>query len=78
MAGQSGNPGGAVGIIAPSGPVRGLFRPVRGLVRARPWPARTPKPGIHGRMADGGGPQSCLETHKRRSAGCGSGGASVL
>jgi hypothetical protein len=27
----------AVGLTAPTSPVRGLFRPVRELVRARPW-----------------------------------------
>ena len=62
---------GAVCVTAPTGPVRGL-------VRARPWTARTPKPGTHGRIADGGGPQTHLERRMRWSAGGDSGGASGL
>jgi len=36
-------------------------------VRARPWIPRPLEPGVHGRIADGGGPESRLETHNRRS-----------
>jgi hypothetical protein len=50
----------AVGLTAPTGPVRGLFR-------ARPWagPCPTvvrtaPESGAHGRIADDGGPDSRL------------------
>jgi len=50
MAGQRLKAGRTVGVTAPTGPVRGFFRP-------RPWI----KPGAHGRIADGCGPRSCLE-----------------
>ena len=53
---------GEVGVTAPTGPVRGLFRP-------RPWPARPPEPGAHGRIADGGSPESHLEAHMCWSVG---------
>src|ERR1039457_475978 len=53
--------------------------------RPRPWPFpppsvafTAPKSGAHGRIADGGGPQSRLETHKCWSAGGDSGRRSVL
>lgn|SRR5215467_7570469 len=36
--------------------------------RPRPWRTRSPDSGAHGRIADGGGPQPGLETHKRWSA----------
>ena len=77
MAGQSGNPGGTVSITAPAGPVRGLFRP-RPWAGPRPsvarsgsgpWTARTPEPGTHGRIADGGGPKSRLEAHNALVSG---------
>ena len=83
MAGQGGNPGGSGLHNRSHRPRPWPFPPssvdwsvaVRGPVRARPWPAcdglstaRTPKPGTHGRIADGGGPKSRLETHNRRSA----------
>ena len=61
MSGQIRKAGWTVCVTAPVGPVRGL-------VRARPWTARTPKPGVHGRIADGGGPQTRLERHMRWSA----------
>jgi hypothetical protein len=69
-------------MTAPTGTVRGLFRP---RPWTGPWPsvgrsasvrgagcdglstARTPRPGTHGRIADGGGPKSRLEAHNRRS-----------
>jgi hypothetical protein len=54
------------------------FRPRPWLVRARPWAARIPEPGTHGRIADGGGPQTRLEWRMRWSAGGGSGRASGL
>src|ERR1019366_283898 len=85
---------GAVGINAPTGPLRGLFlppprprpwpflppsvarsAPVRGPFRLRPWPARPPQSGAHGRIADGGGPDSRLEARTRWSAGGDSGRA---
>jgi hypothetical protein len=44
--------------------------PVRGLVRACPWTARTPKPGTHGHIADRGGSQTRLERRMRWSAAC--------
>ena len=82
MAGQSGIRAGAVSYRShrprpwPSPPPSvGWSVGVRGLVRARPWPvdhgrwtARTPEPGAHGRIADGGGPKSRLEAHSRRSS----------
>ena len=79
--------------VALSAPVRGLVRarpwagpwpsvgwsvPVRGGFRFGSWTARTPKPGTHGRIADGGGPQTRLEARPRWSAGGDSGGAGVL
>jgi hypothetical protein len=42
--------GRTVSVTAPTGPVRGFFRP-------RPWP----KPDAHGRIADAGGPGRSLE-----------------
>src|SRR6185437_3407579 len=54
MAGQGGNPGGAVGITAPTASVRGPFR-------LRPWAGRPPEPGAHGRRAEGGSPKLRLE-----------------
>jgi hypothetical protein len=54
-------------------------------VRPRPWPFpppsvafTAPKSGTHGRIADGGGPKSSLETHMRWSAGGDSDRRSVL
>jgi hypothetical protein len=51
----------------------------------RPWPFRppsvaftAPKSGSHGRIADHGGPNFCLEAHMRWSTGGDSGGASGL
>jgi hypothetical protein len=70
-----------VGMTAPTGPVRGLFRHgpwtgpcpsvdwsvvVRGRFRHGRWTARTPEPGAHGHIADGGGPESSLQTHNGR------------
>ena len=78
MAGQRQEAGRTVGVTAPAGLVRGLFRPVRGLVRARPWAARTPEPDVHGRIADGSGPQSRLEWRMRWSAAGASGGRDGL
>jgi hypothetical protein len=54
-------------VTAPTGPVRGLFRP-------RPWT----KPDAHGRIADGGSPGQTLEARTRWLAGGDSGGASGL
>jgi hypothetical protein len=78
MAGQGRIRVRAVCVTAPTGPVHGLFHP-------RPWAgpcpsvARTaPKSGAHGRIADGGGPESRLEWRPRWSAGGDSGGASGL
>ena len=68
MAGQVRNAAGTVSITAPTGPVRGLFRPRPWTGRARLWFARTPKPGTHGRIADGDGPQTRLERRMRWSA----------
>jgi hypothetical protein len=69
---------GAVSETAPSGPVRGFFRP-------RPWPVlassvvRTAQEsGAHGRIADGGSPGSHLEAHMRWSAEGDSSRRSVL
>ena len=67
MPGQRQEAGRTVGVTAPTGPVRGFFRP-------RPWT----KPGAHGRMADGGGPGRSLEARMRWSAGGDSDGASGL
>ena len=68
MAGQGGNPGGTVSMTAPVGPSVAFSAPsvsrsapVRGPFRLRPWPARTPEPGTHGRIADGGSLQTRLE-----------------
>lgn len=47
-------------------------------VPPRPWPARPPEHGAHGRIADGGSPESHLEAHMCWSVGGGSGGASRL
>ena len=44
---------------APTGPVRGS---------RRPWPAGLPEPRAHGRIADGGSPESRLERRTRWSA----------
>jgi hypothetical protein len=68
VAGHRREVGRTVSVTAPTGPVRGLFR-------ARPWPARPPEPGAHGRIADGGSPESCLEARTRWSAGGDSGRA---
>jgi hypothetical protein len=80
MPGQGKEARRAVGMTAPTGPARGLFRrrpwagpwpsvgrsvPVRGRFRHGLWTARTPKPSVHGRIADGGGPKSRLGTHYR-------------
>jgi hypothetical protein len=59
---QSQKAGRTVGVTAPTGPVRGLFR-------ARPWPATAPEPGTYGRIADDGSPESRLEALTRWSAG---------
>ena len=68
MPGQRGNPDGS-GLHNRSHcprpwpfppPSMGWSVPVRGPVRLRPWTARTPKPGTHGRIADGGSPQTRL------------------
>jgi hypothetical protein len=67
MPGHRQEAGRTVSVTAPTGPVRGLFRP-------RPWI----KPGAHGRIADGGGPGRTLEARTRWSAGGDSGGASGL
>ena len=89
MAGQSGNPGGS-GLhnrscrprpwpfprpsVGWSAPVRGRFL----LFTHGPSTARTPKPGAHGHIADGGGPKSRLGRRPRWSPGGDSGGASGL
>ena len=72
-------------MTAPTGPVRAFPPPsvgwsvaVRGRFRLGRWTARTPEPGAHGRIADGGGPQSRLKQRPRWSAGDDSGGASGL
>ena len=57
MPGQRYKAGRTVSGTAPTAPVRGFFRP-------RPWT----KPGAHGCIADGRGPESHLGTHMRRSA----------
>ena len=62
--------GRTVCVTATTGPVRGLFRP-------RPW-IRALRLGTHGRIADGGGPQTRLERRMRWSAEGDSGGASGL
>jgi hypothetical protein len=64
-----------VGMTAPTGPVRGLFRhgpwpfpppsvgwsvAVRGRFTHGRWTAWTPEPGAHGRIADGGRQKSSL------------------
>jgi hypothetical protein len=61
MPGQRHQAGRTVDVTAPTAPVRGFFRP-------RPWN----EPGAHGRIADGGGPESGLGTHNRRSGAYGS------
>jgi hypothetical protein len=71
MPGQSDKAGREVSVTAPTGLVRGLFR-------LRPWPARPPEPGTHGRIADGGGPESRLGARTRWSAGGGSGRRAAL
>jgi hypothetical protein len=48
--------GRTVSVTAPTAPVRGSFPP-------RPWT----KPSAHGRIADGGGPESPLEARPRWS-----------
>ena len=59
MPGQRNKAGWAVGVTAPTAPVRGFFWP-------RPWT----KPGAHGRIADGAVPRSCLERRMCWSAEC--------
>jgi hypothetical protein len=83
MPGQHQEAGRTVSVTAPTGPVRDLFlrrpwagprpsvgrsAPVRGRFRHGLRTARTPEPGAHGRIADGGGPKSRLGTHNRRLA----------
>ena len=86
MAGQSGNPGGS-GLHNRScrprpwpfpRPSVGWSAPVRGRFTHGPSTARTPKPGAHGHIADGGGPKSRLGRRPRWSPGGDSGGASGL
>ena len=67
VAGQRRERHGTVSVTAPAPAVRGPSVDFKGH-----------QPGGHGRIADGGGPDSCLETHKRWSAGGTSGGASGL
>ena len=69
MAGQGGNPGGNGQHNRSHRPRPWPFPPRPWLVRARPWagPPRPwahwpPEPGAHGRIADGGGPKTRLET----------------
>ena len=57
-----------VGVTAPTGPVRDVFRP-------RPWAGACAsvdraarKPSAHGHIADGGGPEIRLERRMRWSA----------
>ena len=57
-----------VGVTAPTGPVRDVFRP-------RPWAGAclsvaraAPKPGTHGHIADGGRPEIRLKRRMRWSA----------
>ena len=86
MAGQGGNPGGngqhdrscrpRPWPFPP--PSVGWSVPVRGPVRLRPWTARTPEPGTHGRIADGGGPQIAPRRAYALVSGGDSGGASGL
>jgi len=66
-AGQGQEAGWTVGITAPTL-----------AVRARPWISRARESGVHGRIADGGGPDSCLEARTRWSAARASGRRSVL
>jgi hypothetical protein len=47
-------------------------------VRARPWILRVQEPGVHGRIADGGGPESRLEARMFWSAAPSLGWRSVL
>jgi hypothetical protein len=70
----------AVGLTASTSPVRGLFRPVRGLVRSRPWVGPCPsvdawaqKFGVHGHIADGGGPENAPRTLSVLVSGLGPG-----
>jgi hypothetical protein len=62
MPGQRHKADWTVGVTAPTGPVRGLFRP-------RPWT----KPDADGRIADGRSPRSCLEWRMCWSAASASG-----
>ena len=50
-------------------PANGLDTAPALAVRAGPWVAPPLKPGTHGRIADGGGPQTRLERRMRWSAG---------
>ncbi len=53
-------------------PVDGQHTAPAPAVRSRPFPSvrpAAPDPGTHGRIADGGGPQSRLEARMRWSAG---------
>jgi hypothetical protein len=67
VAGQGQKPGGTVSVTAPTP-----------AVRAPSVDFKDPGTRVHGRIADGDGPQSRLETHTRCSAGDDSGGASGL
>ena len=69
MAGQSGNPGGSGLHNRSCRPRPWPFPPPSvGWSVLRPWTARTPKPGAHGRIADGGGPQIAPRRRMRWSA----------
>ena len=56
----------AVGITAPTAPVRGDFRRRPWLVPPPSVARAAPEPGAHGRIADGGGPKTRLGTHNRK------------
>jgi hypothetical protein len=62
MPGQRHKAGRTVSVTARITPVRGFFRP-------HPWP----KPGVYGRIADGGGPGRSLERRMCWSAAWASG-----
>jgi hypothetical protein len=75
MAGQGGNPDGSGLQDRSHRPRPWPFPPpsvgrsvaVRGRFTHGRWTARTPERGAHGRIADGGRPESRLETHNCRS-----------
>jgi len=76
MAGQSGNPGESGLRNRSHRPRPWPFPPpsvgwsvlVRGRFTHGRWTARTPEPGAHGRIADGGRPKFRLGSYNRRLA----------